>query len=464
MSSSHRRPAARTPGACTCVAAAGAGLVGAFLLAGPASGLLAQAAAKTIVVVGGANDPTGKDQWARIGRDHSGTPPVFVPYSAQFGIGWPGLALSQDRRTTYAQSVDEGANATVKAVEAAAAHDDEVVVYTISQGADVVGLAVIRYGKDHPAPSGGGGPRLTFVEQGGPSFIRTGMWNVIPAGVPGLHTGPIRNDGASGATVVGICIKGDIACGVGNPVSSVFYAFPGFMLHGSGYTAEYIGRYSPVHGGEPYTPGSQGEVPVRVETVRRDGRTVTESIYADGSSKRSWTEDGTTWVVIDTGENPWMRLLRSTGTPVPTSLDAVLNRVIPVPEPGAVNPWLPPEEPVRAVPAAAQHVPSTLRHGMDRSDALPVADLLRRSNAGGAERPAAEPPRADPVTDTDSAVAARDVSEEYARGADGADSDASSVGDGGGSDQVTPDRSDGTDTADSPALQSDASPTTAVAA
>ncbi|GIZ98737.1 hypothetical protein TTY48_33490 [Tsukamurella sp. TY48] len=383
MTSRHRRPTSSAS-----LAAVGTGLVGAFLLATPTSGFLAQALAKTIVVVGGANDPTGQDQWKRIGRDHTGAPPVLVPYSAQFGIGWPGFALSPDRTTTYAQSVDEGADATVKAVADAAASDDEVVVYTISQGSDVVGLAVIRYGKDHPAPTGGGTPKLTFVEQGGPSFIRTGMWNVIPAGIPGLHNGPIRNDGASGASVVGICIRGDIACGVGNPISTVFYAFPGFMLHGTGYTSEYIGRYSPVDGGEPYTPGSKGEVPVKVEQVHRDGRTVIESTYADGSTKRTWVEDNATWVVIDTGENPWMRLLRANGTPIPREFDRLLNTLIPIAEPGARNPFLLPESPSPTRADSPSKPDTAGRHSIDRPGTVSVAELMTKAGAE-AETPTA---------------------------------------------------------------------------
>lgn len=407
MASRHRRSAPRP----IVVAAAGAGL-GAFVLAGPATGFAAQALAKTIIVVGGANDPTGKDQWKRIGSDYTGPPPVFVPYSAQFGIGWPGFALSQDRKTTYAQSVSEGADATVKAiVDAKSDPAEDVVVYTISQGSDVVGLAVLRYGKDHPAPTTGGG-KLTLIEQGGPSFIRTGMWNVIPAGIPGLHTGPIRNDGASGATVVGICIKGDIACGVGNPISSMFYALPGFMLHGSGYTAEYIGRYSPVTG-EAFTPGSTPEVPVKTEQVFRDGRMVTEDTYADGSTKRTWVEDNATWVVIDTGENPWLRMIRANGTPIPKEFDKLLNALVPIPEPGARTIFSPPSTSATDVNAsespAVPGAPSTSgedpKHGADRPDGVSVKDLVSKvggSITGGATR---GPDTATaPVTERDPAV------------------------------------------------------------
>ena len=227
------------------LAAAGTGLAGVLALTGGGVDFLAQVAAKTIIVVGGASDPSGKDQWDRIGGDYTGPAPVFVQHPAVFGIGFPGFALSSDGKHTYAQSNDIGAAATVDAITAAKQDpNEEVVIYTISQGADVVGLAVLRYGKDHPQPSGGTAG-ITVVEQGSPSFIRSGAWNLIPAGIPGLHNGPVRNDGAAGATVVSICVKGDFGCGMGvNPLIAAFYFPPGFLMHGTVYTAENIGRYS----------------------------------------------------------------------------------------------------------------------------------------------------------------------------------------------------------------------------
>lgn len=355
------------------LAAAGTGLAGVLVLTGGGADLLARVAAKTIIVVGGANDPTGKDQWARISRDHTGPAPVLVQHPAVFGIGFPGFALSSDGEHTYAQSNDIGATATVEALTAAKQDPNEqVVVYTISQGADVVGLALLRYGKDHPRPSDGTAG-ITVIEQGSPSFIRSGAWNLIPAGIPGLHTGPVRNDGASGATVVSICVKGDFGCGMGiNPVIAAFYFPPGFLMHGTVYTAENIGSYSPITG-EPFTPGSTPETPVGTRSETRNGATVTVETYANGTVKRTWAEDGTTWVSIDTGENPWGWMFRRNGIPVPREFDQLLNTLIPVPEPGDSGL-------IPGVPAAppADPMPSPARHGTDREDAVSVADLVAR--------------------------------------------------------------------------------------
>ncbi|NMD54150.1 MULTISPECIES: PE-PPE domain-containing protein [Tsukamurella] len=362
------------------LALAGTGLAGALALTGGGADFLAQVAAKTLIVVGGASDPTAKDQWKRISGDYTGPAPVFVQYPAVFGIGFPGFALSSDGEHTYAQSNDIGATATVEAITAAKQNpDEEVVVYTISQGADVVGLAVLRYGRDHPRPSDGSA-KLTFIEQGSPSFVRSGAWNVIPAGIPGLHNGPIRNDGASGAKVISICVKGDIGCAMGlNPVSAMVYLVPGFLMHGTVYTAEDIGRYSPLTG-EPFTPGSSPETPVATRTEIRNGNTVTVETYADGTIKRTWVEDQTTWVSIDR-ENPWGWMLRRNGFDVPIQFDQFLNGLIPVPEPGESG--LVPRPPVSAPVATptAEESSGGARHRDDRPGAVPVAELLSSTDS-----------------------------------------------------------------------------------
>ncbi|WP_336670249.1 hypothetical protein [Tsukamurella sp. USMM236] len=375
------------------LAAAGTGLAGVLALTGGGADFLAQVAAKTIIVVGGASDPTGKDQWARIGRDYTGPAPVFVQHPAVFGIGFPGFALSSDGKHTYAQSNDIGAAATVDAITAAKQDpNEEVVIYTISQGADVVGLAVLRYGRDHPQPSGGSAG-ITVIEQGSPSFIRSGAWNLIPAGIPGLHNGPVRNDGASGATVVSICVKGDFGCGMGvNPLVAAFYFPPGFLMHGTVYTAENIGRYSPITG-EAFTPGSTPETPVGTRTETRNGNIVTVETYANGTVKRTWTEDNTTWVSIDTGENPWGWMLRRNGIAVPKEFDQLLNALIPVPEPGdsGLIPGLP-------VSSPAERTAPPARHGTDRPDGVTVAELVASSEQKTT-------PAAEPVAPTEQATA-----------------------------------------------------------
>ncbi|BDD82607.1 hypothetical protein TPB0596_23700 [Tsukamurella pulmonis] len=449
MTTSHalrrRRPIA--------LAVAGTGLAGALALTGGGVDLLAAVAAKTVIVVGGANDPTGKDQWTRIGGQYTGPAPVFVQYPAVFGVGFPGFALSSDGVHTYARSIDIGATATVDAIAAAKQNpDEEVVVYTISQGSDVVGVAVLRYGRDHPRPSDGSAG-LTFVEQGGPSFIRSGAWSVIPAGIPGLHAGPIRNDGASGATVVSICVKGDIACGMGlDPVRAMVYLVPGFLMHGTVYTAENIGRYSPLTG-EAFTPGSVAEAPVATRTEFREARTVTVDTYADGTIKRTWIEDGTTWVSIDQRENPWGWLLRRSGLDVPLAFDRLLSAVLPVPEPGESG-----LEPVRSssptVGTVHDPAPSPARHREDRPDAVPVAQLLAASSpespldgpiADGAVPPmsSTEGGEASPTVDP---VDADDAAEDAtgADPADGAEGDAPVAETPGAGDQdaTVPDTTD----------------------
>ncbi|BDH57569.1 PE-PPE domain-containing protein [Tsukamurella sp. PLM1] len=376
---------ARPPAHPAALALAGLGIAGTVAMAGIAPGLLATAAAKTIVVVGGASDPDGKDQWERIRGDYAGAAPVFVHYPAQFGVGFPGFALSADGENTFATSVDTGADATVQAIESIKDDDpdEEVVVYTISQGADVVGIAVLRYGAAHPAPNGAA--KLTVIEQGSPSFVRSGMWNVIPPGIPGLMNGPVRNDGASGATVVSVCVKGDYACGLGgNPVSAVFYFIPGYDMHGKVYTAQNIGKYSP-EDGEGFTPGAVAETPVATTVEMRNGNEVTVERYADGTVKRTWNEDNVTWVSLDKGENPWGWMLRAQGIPVPIEFDRVLNRLVPVNEPGDTG--LPSFPPLSAGPAPSPLELTSVfgdsgdaaKHREGTPGTVPVQEILTRT-------------------------------------------------------------------------------------
>ncbi|MGV7591970.1 hypothetical protein PJI74_30775, partial [Mycobacterium kansasii] len=77
----------------------------------------------------------------------------------------------------------------------------------------------------------------------------------------------------------------------------------------------------------------------------------------------TWTEDNTTWVSIDKGENPWGWMLRRNGFAVPKEFDQILSTLVPVPEPG--DGGLLPD-----VPAPAPS-PSTARHRDDRPDAIP---------------------------------------------------------------------------------------------
>lgn len=327
MASRHRRPQTRHVAA----GVAGTALVGALVLTGPGVDPLLRLAATTIVI-GGNSDPTSADEWERIKGQYQGPAPVLIEYPADVGFGLPGLRpLSVNGRGTYTDSVDAGAT-TVAAAIANARQSDDVVVYAISLGADVVGVAL---GRLPVVPSTGTG-KLAVVATGSPSFINTGAWYDILPGVPGLLAGPVaQGPGRSDAEVTSICIKGDVLCGASsNPVLTLFYIVPGAYMHGQDYSAKVIGRYSPTDGRVAFTPGAIGEQPVSTTTQSHNGRTVTIDTYADGTVKRSWFEDGTTWVVIDTGENPWAHLFRSYGLPVPKDVDAVLNRLAPVPEPG----------------------------------------------------------------------------------------------------------------------------------
>ncbi|KXP01305.1 hypothetical protein AXK61_00330 [Tsukamurella pseudospumae] len=361
--------------------AAGAGLVGALVLTGPAPAALFNAVANTVIVVGGNSDPTSQVEWDRISGTYTGDPAAvkLISYPADVGVGIPGLPpLSLAGRDTYAGSVDKGSDSTAAAINDARANNGDVTVYALSLGADVVGVALVKAG---PRKATDG--KLTVVEAGGPSFVNSGIWNLAPPFIPGLRNGPVQQGPAgSGAEVTSICIKGDSICGLGtNPITAAFYFLPGFDLHGKDYTAEKIGKYSPETGGIAYTPGAQGEHPTSSKPTTINGHPGTIDTYADGTVKKTWVEDGTTWVVIDTGENPWGRLLRANGLAVPKVFDTVLNQLMPVPEPGAPGPLTRPAllaDLIAAVPTvtADPSGPQTARHALDTPGTVPLTTML----------------------------------------------------------------------------------------
>ncbi len=455
MASRHRRPAAKP----IAFGAAGAGLVGALVLTVPAPALLMQVVAQTVIVVGGNGDPTSVDQWNRIrGSYPAGAPdPVLISYPADVGIGFPGLPpLSIAGRDTYAGSADQGSDTTADAIRAAQQNGD-VTVYALSLGSDVVGIALMKLGSNPGVPNG---HSLTVVEAGGPSFVNSGIWNLVPPLIPGLRNGPVaQGPGESGAQLVSICIKGDSICGTGtDPVSAVFYFLPGFALHGSDYTAEKIGKYSPRDAAGnttlEFTPGAQGEKPASSVTRTENGRTVTVNTYDDGTVTRSWDQDGTTWVVIDTGENPWGRLLRSYGLPVPAAFDQVLSTLVAVPEPGERGLL---STPISLLTAAAGPSAGDDYVGRHRVDA---PQLAQEVSAPAPQQPVTGPdPASDPLPalDPGPAPAAQpdpDEQPDPAPASGDPQSDADAEGDGrpaeGPAAQQDPPQSPGTTGADTP--------------
>ncbi|GAA1084241.1 PE-PPE domain-containing protein [Tsukamurella spumae] len=391
--------------------AAGAGLVGALVLTGPAPAALFNAVANTLIVVGGNSDPTSQVEWDRIRGSYTGTAnPVLISYPADVGVGFPGLpSLSLAGRDTYAGSVDKGSTTTAKAIADGRADGGDVTVYALSLGTDVVGIALVKAG-----PKKATDGSLTVVEHGGPSFVNSGIWNLVPPFIPGLRNGPVKQGPASsGAEVTSICIKGDSICGLGtNPITAAFYFLPGFDLHGKDYTAAKIGKYSPTTG-VAYTPGASGEKPKSSVPTTINGHPGTIDTYEDGTVKKTWVEDGTTWVVIDTGQNPWGRLLRENGIKVPMSFDAFLNRSMPVPEPGAPGPLTRPAllaDLIAAVPTpptvtADPSGPRTARHAIDTPGTIPLTTMLDQGGAGSGstvlpssvQKPVAPAPAQEPV-------------------------------------------------------------------
>ncbi|WP_158636049.1 PE-PPE domain-containing protein [Tsukamurella sputi] len=392
MTSRHRRPTSRP----LVVTAAGAGLVGALALTGPAPGLVLKTVANTIIVVGGNGDPTSAQEVERLQKYMPlGDRVVPIAYAADVGIGFPGLPpLSIAGRDTYAGSVEDGSTKTAAEINNARANGGDVTVYALSLGTDVVGVALVKAGPKKETDG-----KLTVVEHGGPSFVNSGIWNMVPPLIPGLRTGPVaQGDQGSGADkVVSVCIKGDSICGLGaDPIPALFYFLPGFDLHGKDYTAEKIAKYSP-DGGVEFTPGANAAPKAEKDgastTETRDGHVVTVQKYKDGTVTKTWEQDGTTWVVIDTGQNPWGRLARANGIPLPAGFDTVLNSIMPVPEPGErgtlslpMQLW---QQSATAAQAALDEIvertvdAGTGRHAVGNPGTVAAATLLDEARRGG---------------------------------------------------------------------------------
>jgi hypothetical protein len=383
------------------------------------------------VLVGGTSDPHADQLAGRLGMTWPtpATPigrTLLVNYPAAVGFGGvSGIPnISVLGTGNYIDSAEIGANRTVNAINWSNT-DQQVVIYTLSQGADVVDLALIKYEANPIA-----GKTVHVVQYGSPSYPNTGWWNTIPAGIPGLpNYGPLDTTGLQQSSLTSVCLRGDSVCGAGNPLAtpaSAFYLIPGYYMHGVIYTYDNLSPYSAVDDGDPGTltevlvPNAAGGATVRAVVVD-NGTTVTT--YTDGTVVTSWSNGSTTYTVIDNGQNPWGWMLRNLGVPVPTQVDQALNFLVPVPMPGrsgTVGPLTVPTVfqiqkkllpfTVGPQPQSPQPQPITLStaslpvnsnldgagvHAIDRPGTVPFTKLRAALKSDGAD-PAATPTPADP--------------------------------------------------------------------
>ncbi len=297
----------------------------------------------TLIILGGASDPTSSQQAGRVLRPTDDRV-VTVNQPGIVGIGGDGLPEIGYNGTslvagTYQQTVQTSAADTLDAITASGT--GPVYVYAISQGSDAASVAAQDYDADPTSST-----PVTFVEYGSPSFPETGVWQDVPAGIiPGLPAyGPVQTTDLDHAEVTSVCAAGDAACGSGDwfvdPVSSLFYLIPGAYIHSTWYTYENLEPYAAASPNAPIAPDStetvSGPTPVGAPTyqTRPDGTVVTVQQYSDGSSTETWTDGSTTYLVIDSAQNPWGYMLRGLGVPVPTQFDQVLNTLVPVAQPG----------------------------------------------------------------------------------------------------------------------------------
>ncbi|MDF0530692.1 hypothetical protein P0W64_14030 [Tsukamurella sp. 8F] len=282
---------------------------------------LARAGASTPVIVGGYGDSDGSKFAEAVG---AGPGAVRVTYPA----GGPG----QIGTGTYEQAAEIGGPNTLAAIKGA---QGPVTVYAYSQGTEAAAVAARLYEAD---PTNG---QLTLVEYGAPSYPQTGArWN-MPVGLPSFPSyGPIVTKDLQNTSTTDVCVAGDSVCSMGNilsnPIATVFYSTPGTYLHYNWYTADNIAPYAAVD--PTLLPSSHPTdvTPVGDPTTetRPDGTVVTVQQYSDGSSTRTWVDGSTTYLAVDTGQNPWGQMLRSYGFDVPLSFDKALSAAVPVPQPG----------------------------------------------------------------------------------------------------------------------------------
>ncbi|GAA3704809.1 PE-PPE domain-containing protein [Gordonia hankookensis] len=258
----------------------------------------------TVILVPGTGDADGADQWRRtvdIGMydtaagEYDAGKVVIVSYPAAFGFDLLGIPIHLVGDATYNESVDVGTVGTVEAARAAyAANPDRMLVLNgYSQSGPIAWNAAYLLHKDGTIPD----ENMVVLLGADTRFPNTGVEVVVPSFIPGLYTNGARDESdTGGVTVISYCVRGDSACGLGNPLvhpfETAFYLLPGFYIHGA--DGDYVNQYTEVD---------------------------------------RWTVGNTTYVVLD-GGNPWGMLLRGLGVPVPTEFDTVLSALVRVPMPG----------------------------------------------------------------------------------------------------------------------------------
>ncbi len=302
----------------------------------------------TTLLVGGTDDPHADDMLDEtVGRGWfaGGEPYRRVNTPAGFGAGWDGVAVvpfvlgDRGRVVTYNGSTAAGTSAVLDALRDT---PGPVTLVSTSQGANVVydaAYIAVRDGVRSPDD-------IELVMLAPPRFKNTGLEVVAPSLLPGVYTnGPVDPAATAGVQVTMVCIASDPICGFDvYSRSSWFYALPGYVqVHAREY-------------GNLRT--------MRVISDERDG--------------------DIRYVAVDPGFNPWGRLLRRFGIPVPGSADDALTKAVPLDVPGT-----PPSDHGRAVPTpreeAAERGAGVPETAPDRVDA--------RGGSGGVP-PAPRPPTA----------------------------------------------------------------------
>ncbi|MDL9935210.1 PE-PPE domain-containing protein [Gordonia sp. ABSL1-1] len=256
-----------------------------------------------VILIPGTTDYDGADQLGRtrdiglFGTDPADRPAIrIVDYPGAFGFRIGRFPVDLVGEGTYNDSVDIGTRKAVAAVEAAydpTKPDQKIVINGYSQSAPVAMNAALMIKDRGNVPL----DRIVVVIGADSRFPNTGVENVLPSFVPGLYTNGDRDAAdLDGIQVYSYCVRGDSACGIGNPlvhpVATIFYLLPGFYLHGS--LNDQINEYEIV---------------------------------------REW-DDGSTHYVVYDGGNPWGMMLRDLGIPVPEEVDDIVDALIPVPMPG----------------------------------------------------------------------------------------------------------------------------------
>ncbi len=232
---------------------------------------------ENMIVIGGTDDPTAKDQLGRMDGWTDDSTVSVVDYPAGFS---PAVG-----DTTYDDSVKIGKQNLRKEIDDT---DGSMTIVGMSQSARIVGDVVGEYDSAENADD------MNAVLMADPRFPKTGLESVLAGSSALGATATGERQPTEHVEVTSVCIEGDPVCDFGGSPLNIAPGF--FCIHSGNCGDESTANY-----------GHLDELEV----------------------EETWQEGQTTYVVLD-APHPWRIAAEAAGVPVTDQQEEILHTTMPV--------------------------------------------------------------------------------------------------------------------------------------